>query len=503
MLNRLASTEKKLLVADILTNAKDCIIILDYKHNIYYWNYGACGIFGHNFNDIIGNSIFSVLDWPELFNILYNLELEQQELIKELNTARGLRTYSVIFNKVTLKSTKNHYVVIKLSDITELIEAKLKAKKASLAKSEFLASLSHEVRTPLVGILGFCELLTKADLGEDEQEYIQTIEYCAKQLMGIVDRVLDLSKIEARQIEIALSPFNIRQLAEKTVNTMKPIINKKNLFCSIDIDDNVPANLVGDEVKIKQLLTNLVTNAIKYTQKGYIRIHISLQNIDNYNPNLVTVKLSVYDTGSGINPQQVRDIFNPFMQINGSDNFKGVGLGLAISKRLVEALGGNLWYEPNAEQGSIFSFSLNLAIAQEGTNETSLSYNTKAKVNEINVLLVEDVAISRRLIGLMLEQMGYKIIEAANGEECLKILNYCEPDIILMDMQMPILDGYKTTRIIRQNNKYKNIPIIALTAYAMTSDFNKCIEAGCSHYLSKPFTKIQLAELLNTCEVSG
>lgn len=500
MLDRVSNDGQMQLITDILTNIKECLIILDENYKIYYWNQGTC-IFGYEDYEVIGKSIFTIFNWPELPAILNNPELEQQELIKKIKTSKGFRSYRINFNKIMHLPTQTYYIALTLSDISKLVEAETREKNANLAKSEFLANLSHEIRTPLVGILGFCELLTKANLGVEELEYVETIEFCTHQLMGIVNKVLDLSKIEAGQIEINSKPFNIRQMVKKTISAMQPNIDKKGLNCIEDIDHNVPPYLIGDEVKIQQILTNLVANAIKYTENGYIKVGLSLDSYNLNNSNLVKIKISVYDTGNGIETHKASEIFNPFVQLNRSSEYNGVGLGLAISKKLIEVMGGNIWYEPNGERGSIFSFSITLAKVDEEIKEPNISYDLKPIKNDIRVLLVEDVAISRKLISLMLKGMGYEVIEAANGEECLKKLNYSSPDIILMDMQMPILDGFATTKLIRKNRQYEDIPIIALTAYAMTSDITKCIEVGCNHYLSKPFTREQLVQLLDSCLV--
>ncbi|NLB88499.1 MAG: response regulator, partial [Syntrophomonadaceae bacterium] len=359
--------------------------------------------------------------------------------------------------------------------------------------------LSHEIRTPLVGILGFCELLIKEQkLGKKEIEYVETIEFCAHHLMGLVNNVIDLSKIEAGEIEVDKRPFNLKNMVKQIILSIQPELNKKNLACFQEIDESIPDMVIGDEIKVQQVLTNLVTNAIKYTDTGYIKIHLTAYNSQAKRDSL-NIRIAVSDTGPGIKDEQLNKIFNPFVQLNKLDNCSGAGLGLAISKKLVEAMGGEIGYRTNGSRGSIFSFIVPLEKVVEEINEPGVYYDYGQAMQEFKILLVEDIAVNRKLITYMLKDMGYEVIQAANGKECLEILHEIHPDLIIMDMQMPVLDGYETTRQIRQKILWQNIPIIALTAHAMTSDIDKCMEAGCDYYLSKPFTQAQLYDVLVTC----
>ncbi len=503
MLERASANVQVQLFADILFNIKDCIIILDEEFTISYWNQDACNILALG-PDVIGKSIFTVFDWPELPAILHHPEIEYQEIIKEIKNANNeVRSFRVLIYSISDSPGSKKHIIINLCDISEIIDAKSREKVANLAKSEFLANLSHEIRTPLVGILGFCELLNKSKLEAEETEYVETIEFCALQLMGIVNRVLNLSKIETGEIEVELKPFNLHKMVAKTINTLKPAMEKKGLSYLEEISPNIPPVLLGDEVKIQQVLTNLITNAIKYTKRGYIKVSLEVDVGRPSTPGFVDIKISVHDSGDGIELKQLDHIFEPFVQLNKTEEYSGVGLGLAISKKLVEAMGGGIWYEANEEQGSIFSFSLSLAIPEINSLGSPVTHDKPKEEKNGRVLLVEDIAVNRKLVSLMLKNMGYEVIEAANGQECLLELDKFSPDIIVMDMQMPILDGYEATKQIRNHAKFEHIPIIALTAYAMTSDVEKCLEAGCDYYLSKPFTQAQLAEVLDNCQAQS
>lgn len=499
MLDNLKTSQRELqIVLDILANVKDAIIVLNHDNEICYWNRGTSYLLGYEENEVMGKNILDLFEWRQLKDILHNSELERYKDIQKIKTADDkVKTFRVSLY-TTYHSNEKYWVII-LNDISELIEAQERERKANLAKSEFLASLSHEIRTPLVGILGFCELLTKEqELGKKEIEYVETIEFCAHHLMGLVNNVIDLSKIEAGQIEVDKKPFDLKNMVKQIILSIRPELNKKNLACFHEIDPKIPDFLVGDEIKVQQVLTNLVTNAIKYTDNGYIKIYLTAQN-HPVNRNLLNVKISVWDTGPGIEIEKLDKVFNPFVQLNTVGHCSGAGLGLAISKKLVEVMEGEICYENNISRGSIFSFTIPLEKVAEEIKETDSIYDYRQVMNKYKVLLAEDIAINRKLITYMLKDMGCEVIQAANGKECLDILHETNPDLIIMDMQMPVLDGYEATRQIRKETLWQNIPIIALTAYAMTSDIDKCIEVGCNYYLSKPFTQAQLYDVLAMC----
>lgn len=497
--NRRSNKRELRVVLDILANVKDCIIVLKPNHEICYWNQGAAHLLGYGESEVMGKNIFKLFDWPQLKDILNNNYSDRHEDIQKIKTACGrIKTFRINLYSTYYTHNEKYWVII-LTDISELIEAQEREKKANLAKSEFLANLSHEIRTPLVGILGFCELLIKEQkLGKKETEYVETIEFCAHHLMGLVNNVIDLSKIEVGEIEIEKKPFDLKNMVKQIVLSIQPELTKKSLACFQEIDENIPDLVIGDEIKVQQVITNLVTNAVKYTDTGYIKIHLSAYDFQGSTDSL-NIRIAVSDTGPGIKSEQLDKIFSPFVQLNKLDNCWGAGLGLAISKKLVEAMGGEISYRANGSRGSIFSFFVPLEKVVGQVNEPSFYYDYGNVMKEFKILLVEDIAVNRKLITYMLKDMGYEVIQAANGKECLEILPVTNPDLIIMDMQMPVLDGYETTRRIRRQLPWQNIPIIALTAHAMTSDIDKCIEAGCNYYLSKPFTQAQLHDVLTAC----
>lgn len=385
------------------------------------------------------------------------------------------------------------YLIFSGTDVTDIMEQKDKLEETSRIKTDFLANLSHEIRNSLVGILGFCELMRREELGSMQKENVEIVHYCAKQLLGVVNNVLDLSKIESRQIQIKKEKFNLFNMIKQTVYSLEPQLKKKGLgFCLI-IDEKMPDNVMGDEVRIRQILNNLLINAVKYTDTGYIKLEVIEKDKE--------IQFWVYDTGRGIDQEDAKRIFQPFVRIGtyGEEDI-GSGLGLTITKELVEIMGGNIWYKPNREKGSVFVFSLPLEKADDMMIEESRNdYGWSQQVdisNNKKVLLVEDIAVNRKLVSYMLKNLGYEVITAENGQKCLEILHKHKPDVILMDMQMPVMNGYKAVSIIRETEGMKDIPVIALTAYAMEGDGEKCIAAGCDYYLSKPFTQEQLKNML-------
>lgn len=421
-----------------------------------------------------------------------NLSEGQVKIINVKIKEDELRRFKIYAQKF-IDNKGNCYLIFSGIDVTDIMNQKDKLEEASQIKTEFLANLSHEIRNSLVGILGFCELMQREELGSMQKESMEIVHYCATQLLGVVNNVLDLSKIESRQIQIKKEKFNLFNMIKQTVYSLEPQLKKKGLGFALIIDEKIPENVVGDEVRIRQILNNLLINAVKYTDEGYIKLEVIEKGKQ--------IQFGVYDTGRGIDKEDAERIFQPFVRIGTyGEEYIGSGLGLTITRQLVELMGGNIWFSPNEEKGSVFTFSLPLEKAGDGMIcESGNNYAGPEKAgiyNNKKVLLVEDVAVNRKLVTYMLKNLGYEVITAENGQKCLEILQRDKPDVILMDMQMPVMNGYQAVGIIRQTEGIKDIPVIALTAYAMEGDGEKCIEAGCDYYLSKPFTQEQLKNML-------
>lgn len=499
--------EKLKLQIDLLASVNECIVAVDANYDVIFWNEAAHKLLGWGESDIIGKSITEILKgnhWQLIKDKVLAGEKSFQGRLDNIILYDGqAKTIKFSVNIVKENDNKIKHIVAVATDITDLVTSHNKAIEDNLAKSRFLATISHEIRTPLAGILGYCEILNQQGASEQQKESIETIQYCSTQLLELVNNLLDLSRIEAGQVEIDNEVFNLRNMIHKTVYSIQPNIKDKGLHLVLVMEDDIPEYVRGDELRIRQVLSNLLVNAAKYTAEGGIRVTALRPKDSGFyeQESIFPLQISVVDTGNGITASQIDRIFEPFIQ--GETTSGGAGLGLAISKQLVEAMGGHLWYEPNQYGGSIFSFTLFLqktekSLIKADNNEyPAIGQDQEAVDFPYTILLVEDMKINRKLLKFMLQGIGYNVITARNGEECLQLLKTVRPDVILMDMQMPIMDGYTATTIIRTSSQWEDIPVIALTAHAMKTDIDKCIKAGCNYYLSKPFTQEQLAEIVS------
>ena len=348
----------------------------------------------------------------------------------------------------------------------ELIKAKEEAEAASLAKSEFLSNMSHEIRTPMNAIIGFAEILSKASLPEKEKRQVQTIQKSGESLIAIINDILDLSKIEAEKMELQPITFNLFSTIEDIRMIFAENIKEKGLHFLTNIDSNLPNTIVLDEVRIRQVLFNLISNAIKFTQKGTIGIDIK-QKPSNNSGNYIDLLISIYDTGIGISDENKSNIFKAFEQQKGQSikKYGGTGLGLAISKQLIELMGGTIEVESELNKGSTFNISINNVPIGN-----SISYEQYDQTKEIftfekaKLLIVDDVDTNLMVIRDYFDNSKLEIIEASNGKEALQMVEEHNPDVILMDLQMPIMGGKEAARILKNNPKSSHIPIIVLSA---------------------------------------
>jgi len=372
------------------------------------------------------------------------------------------------------------------------------ADRANQAKSEFLANMSHEIRTPLNAILGVAELLDSKEFNQTQEALLETLKSNSKRLLNLIDRVLDLSKIEAKQLKLNFEKFNFKELIQNLLNYIRPLAEAKGLQLLTNISTNLPLYLIGDHFRLQQVLSNLIDNALKFTQQGQIEITIKVENNPiTYSDQRVPIRFCIKDSGIGISSEQQKHIFEPFTQADNSTTreYGGTGLGLTICRRIVELMGGEIGVESILDQGSTFWFSIPLQIAEITQNnlvESSTKNQTESRIsalstNNTNILVVEDYQDNRDLILLMLHRLGYQADSVNNGQEALNILAQQKYDLILMDCQMPKIDGYRSTQLIRQGERKEDrTVIIGLTSHAMEWDRQKCLNAGMDDYLSKP-----------------
>ena len=378
----------------------------------------------------------------------------------------------------------------------ELKQARDRAEEMSQAKGEFLANMSHEIRTPMNGVIGTLQLLSDTDLGSAQQEYVDTAHKSAQSLLTILNDILDLSKIEAGKLNIELIPLELREIVTELITLHTMTADEKAIQLYAEIDEKIPNILVGDPTRIRQILANLISNALKFTEKGHVLVRIRLVSSDDNN---AMVSFEVEDTGVGIEDHVKDKLFNEFTQADGSTTRKygGTGLGLAIVRQLVEMMHGEFGVESKPGEGSTFWFRIPLEISSEQTLKQPGEFEQEFKGTlSGHILLVEDNPINQMIAQKMLEKIGLESSLAHDGQQALNMLEQNTYDAVLMDCQMPVLDGFEATRRIRQQEALKALPVIAMTANVMEGDREKCIAAGMNDYIGKPVIEAALKKTL-------
>lgn len=384
----------------------------------------------------------------------------------------------------------------------ELRKSKREAEDANRAKSAFLANMSHEIRTPMNAVIGFSELLDALITDNKQRNYLDSIKTAGKSLLTLINDILDLSKIEAGKLDIQYEPVNPRILFNELNQIFQVKISERNLDFIIDIDEDLPSALVMDEIRLRQVLLNLIGNAVKFTHKGYIKVsaHKIYKNEDHSRVDLV---IAVEDTGIGIPKDQIDLIFESFRQQDGQSNrtYGGTGLGLSITKRLVELMNGEISVRSTVNAGSVFELTLH-DVAVSAAKEISEKYPESRDYRSFifdpaQILVVDDVESNREFLKEMLGRAGLEVHTAENGKKAVEMAQEESPDVILMDIRMPMMDGYEAMRYLKVDPNTKDIPVIALTASVSIQETGKLTEAGFVRYLAKPVSAQELFDSLS------
>ena len=426
-------------------------------------------------------------------------ELERRVLERTTELSRAKEHLEVINEKLLVEITKHEQLE------TELIKAKEVAEAAVEAKAAFLANMSHELRTPMNAVIGFSSLLLDENLTLEQKDYVESIRNGGGALLSIISDILEFSRVEKESVKLEHQPFSLKHCIDESFDMIAVQAKQKGLNITHAVSHDAPDTIIGDHDRLRQILTNLLSNAVKFTDEGEVSVSVSSKTIEG---DKLQITFAVKDTGIGIPSDKMDRIFTPFTQLDYKISRKrggGAGLGLAISKELVELMSGEIWVESEPDRGSTFRFTILTESAtgkyqdlKETSNDTA--YKNLSEQNPLAIMVAEDSPINQKVIVKMLMKMGYRPDAVADGREVLQVLKIRHYDLILMDINMPEMDGVTATMEIRKLWPATEQPcIVAVTAFAMESDRETCLEAGMNDYIAKPVLKKDLETILMKC----
>ena len=439
--------------------------------------------------------------------------IEGNEIAPEGDASTDMRDLRLkeLESQVERLETHNQELMMENSQLENAIfqanEMALKAETASHSKSQFLADMSHEIRTPMTAVLGMASMMEGTTLTAEQRDFVETIRTSGETLIDLINDILDFSKIEAGRIDLECIPLKPRALINETINLLRIKADDRHLALSGKVDDDVPEILTGDPTRIRQILINLVGNAIKFTHKGGVSLGVKLESAEDVK---VRLKFYVKDTGIGIPKDRMDRLFRPFSQVDSSTtrNYGGTGLGLAISSKLCELMSGKMWVESTPNVGSTFFFTVELLpqTSDDSDGETKVAEAQARAIDpaKVRLLLAEDNAVNSKVAILLLKRAGYQPDLAENGQEVLDAFRKKYYDVVLMDMQMPVMDGLESTRQLRKIMARKGLHpyVVALTASAGRPDHDRCIEAGMDDFLVKPIRVNEMLAVLKRAPIA-
>lgn len=516
-ITRVKTVEK--MVQNFTNLSDDIFCILDLKGNFLNVSNGVKSVLGWRMSEFIHKNIVNFLhvdDFDATFtasNLLLSTgrTTYRNRFICKNGQYKWIEWSSFVINEDKVIYSIGRDITERMEREEELRKAKIAAEEASLAKSRFLANMSHEIRTPINGIMGMTELALMTDLTEEQSEYLNVVKTSSQHLLDIINDVLDIAKIESGKFKLDLTPFYLEETINMLVNNFSILSKKKYLEFISFVDPSLTKDcLIGDPLKLNQILMNLLTNALKFTERGSI---IFCAKRVSSAQGKIKVQFSVSDTGIGIPADKMDRLFKNFSQVDDSytKKYGGTGLGLAICKHLVSMMNGDIWVTSKEDQGSCFYFTVEFSSANKNqynsiANDLDLPdaiyadpMDTEESIYNKTILVADDNEINQRFIGTLLEKKGHRCLSASNGNDAIKLFSENEVDLILMDIQMPKLNGLNATKIIRdrESKTGKHTPIIAMTAYAMNGDKEKFLASGMDDYMAKPISFQHLYDMLD------